>query len=71
MSRLWQSMAIGKAAVPFEPDKDIPSLDGKVILITGGNNGLGKQAVCEYVKHNPKQIWLAARMRRRCSGGSG
>ncbi|TWU76638.1 hypothetical protein ED733_008289 [Metarhizium rileyi] len=54
-------MAIDKAAIPFEPAQDIPSLDGKVILITGGNNGLGKQAVCEYVKHDPKHIWLAAR----------
>lgn len=54
-------MAIDKAAVSFNPEKDIPPLDGKVILVTGGNNGLGKQAICEYVKHNPKQIWLAAR----------
>ncbi|KHN94190.1 NAD(P)-binding domain protein [Metarhizium album ARSEF 1941] len=61
MSRLWQSIVNDKATIDFEPEKDIPSLAGKVILVTGGNNGLGKQAICEYIKHGPKQIWLAAR----------
>jgi NAD(P)-dependent dehydrogenase (short-subunit alcohol dehydrogenase family) len=32
-----------------------------VILVTGGNLGLGKQCVLEYARHNPAQIWLAAR----------
>lgn len=45
----------------FNPEKDIPSLHGKVILITGGNTGLGKQAVLEFARHKPLQIWLAAR----------
>ncbi|UNI21571.1 NADP-retinol dehydrogenase [Purpureocillium takamizusanense] len=45
----------------FDPDKDIPSLQNKVILVTGGNIGLGRQAILEYAKHKPKQIWLAAR----------
>ncbi|KAK4032712.1 hypothetical protein C8A01DRAFT_40854 [Parachaetomium inaequale] len=48
-------------SVPFNAAKDIPPLDGKVILITGGNVGLGKQAVLEYARHNPRLIWLAAR----------
>lgn len=47
--------------ISFDPDKDIPSLEGKVILVTGGNIGLGKQAILEYAKHGPRQIWLAAR----------
>ncbi|EQL01712.1 short-chain dehydrogenase/reductase [Ophiocordyceps sinensis CO18] len=50
-----------KSSKPFDPDKDIPSLEGKVILVTGGNIGLGKQAILEYARHNPRQIWLAAR----------
>lgn len=45
----------------FTPSIDIPSLHGKVILVTGGNNGLGKQAILEYVRHGPAQIWMAAR----------
>ncbi|KAK3290839.1 uncharacterized protein B0H64DRAFT_451238 [Chaetomium fimeti] len=48
-------------SVPFEAEKDIPSLDGKVILVTGGNVGLGKQAILEYARHNPRLIWLGAR----------
>ncbi|EAQ91791.1 hypothetical protein CHGG_00026 [Chaetomium globosum CBS 148.51] len=48
-------------SVAFESEKDIPPLDGKVILVTGGNVGLGKQAVLEYARHNPSLIWLGSR----------
>ncbi|PHH71644.1 hypothetical protein CDD82_6396 [Ophiocordyceps australis] len=51
----------GNKGVEFSPQKDIPSLKGKVIVVTGGSNGLGKQAILEYARHEPKQIWLAAR----------
>ncbi|EON99713.1 putative short-chain dehydrogenase reductase protein [Phaeoacremonium minimum UCRPA7] len=47
--------------VSFNPKTDIPSLEGKVILVTGGNSGLGKQSVLEFARHEPAQIWLAAR----------
>lgn len=47
--------------VPFNPDKDIPDLSGKVILVTGGNVGLGKQTILQLSKHNPAHIFLAAR----------
>lgn len=49
------------ASVSFNPATDIPSLEGKVILVTGGNNGLGKQSVLEFARHNPAAIWLASR----------
>src|SRR5262245_60500450 len=45
----------------FNPERDIPSLEGQVILVTGGNIGLGKQCILEYARHNPAQVWLAAR----------
>ncbi|KAK5175134.1 uncharacterized protein LTR77_000271 [Saxophila tyrrhenica] len=45
----------------FNPDKDIPSLEGKVIIVTGGNAGLGKETVTQLARHNPKEIFLAAR----------
>ncbi|KIV83288.1 hypothetical protein PV11_05326 [Exophiala sideris] len=47
--------------VSFNPSKDIPSLQGKVILVTGGNIGLGRQSILEFSRHDPAQIWLAAR----------
>lgn len=48
-------------SVPFNPRDDIPSLEGKVVLVTGANIGLGKQAVLEFGRRNPRRIWLAAR----------
>jgi len=44
----------------FNPATDIPSLVGKVILITGANSGLGKQSSLELAKHGAT-IWMAAR----------
>jgi NAD(P)-dependent dehydrogenase (short-subunit alcohol dehydrogenase family) len=45
----------------FDALKDIPSLTDKVLLITGGNIGLGAQCVLEFARHNPSQIYLGAR----------
>lgn len=45
----------------FQPDRDITDLSDKVILVTGGNTGLGLETVLQLAKHGPKHIYLAAR----------
>ncbi|CAG5156292.1 uncharacterized protein ALTATR162_LOCUS4090 [Alternaria atra] len=52
------SIDMGKS---FDPARDIGSLEGKVILVTGGNAGLGKQTIAYLAAHNPKRIYLTAR----------
>ncbi|CAG7969999.1 unnamed protein product [Penicillium olsonii] len=47
--------------VSFSPETDIPDLAEKVILVTGGNAGLGKESILQLAKHNPKKIFLGAR----------
>ncbi|KAF2173702.1 hypothetical protein M409DRAFT_48640 [Zasmidium cellare ATCC 36951] len=47
--------------IPFNPSTDIPSLSGKVILITGANSGLGQKSALELSKHNPSELWITAR----------
>ncbi|EEQ30230.1 putative secondary metabolism biosynthetic enzyme [Microsporum canis] len=49
----------------FRPDRNIIDQSGKVILITGGNTGLGMETVLELVKHQPARIYLAARNERK------
>ncbi|KAK7942728.1 uncharacterized protein PG986_011841 [Apiospora aurea] len=45
----------------FDFDKDVPDLSGKIILVTGGNVGLGKETIYQLAKHKPAHIYLAAR----------
>ncbi|ETN40006.1 uncharacterized protein HMPREF1541_04281 [Cyphellophora europaea CBS 101466] len=46
---------------PFNPRTSIPDLKSKVILVTGGNNGLGKEAILQLARHGPAKIYMAAR----------
>ncbi|KZZ90634.1 retinol dehydrogenase [Ascosphaera apis ARSEF 7405] len=45
----------------FKPATDIQDQSGKVILVTGGNAGLGYETIKELATHNPRRIYLAAR----------
>lgn len=45
----------------FDPETDIPDLSGKILLVTGGNNGLGKETILQFAKHNPAKIYMGAR----------
>ncbi|KAI1637239.1 putative short-chain dehydrogenase [Biscogniauxia mediterranea] len=47
--------------VDFQPDKDIPSLEGKVILVTGGTAGLGKASIEALSRHGPAHIYFTGR----------
>ncbi|KAH8898198.1 NAD(P)-binding protein [Thozetella sp. PMI_491] len=51
----------GGGGVTFNSAKDIPSLRDKVILVTGGSSGLGKQSILDLARHGPARIFLAAR----------
>lgn len=50
-----------KTPKTFFPATDIPSLSGKVIIVTGGNQGLGKTCITHLARHNPARIYLGAR----------
>ncbi|CEL11337.1 Putative Dehydrogenase with different specificitie [Aspergillus calidoustus] len=51
--------------VSFRPERDIPDLSGKVVLVTGGNAGLGKETIRQLLQHDPAHIFLAARSEQK------
>ncbi|KAI0181588.1 oxidoreductase [Hypoxylon sp. FL1284] len=53
---MWTS-----GTVDFDPERDIPSLAGRVIFVTGGTAGLGKESVEALAKHGPAHIYFTGR----------
>ncbi|KAH8160810.1 hypothetical protein CIB48_g7434 [Xylaria polymorpha] len=47
--------------VHFNPENDIPLLEGKVILVTGGTAGLGKASIQALAKRRPSHIYFTGR----------
>ncbi|TVY22488.1 putative oxidoreductase [Lachnellula hyalina] len=50
--------------VDFKPEKDIPSLEGKVIFVTGGTAGLGSVTIRALAKHEPEHIYFSGRNKK-------
>ncbi|KAG8992134.1 hypothetical protein FRB94_011996 [Tulasnella sp. JGI-2019a] len=48
----------------FVPERDIPDLSDKVIIVTGGNSGIGKETVRHLLQKNAK-VYMASRIRGR------
>ncbi|KAJ7679461.1 hypothetical protein DFH06DRAFT_1316364 [Mycena polygramma] len=44
----------------FRPERDMPDLSGKIIIVTGGNTGIGYETVKQLLPKNAK-VYLAAR----------
>ncbi|KAK2746613.1 hypothetical protein FQN55_005601 [Onygenales sp. PD_40] len=49
------------AVKAFDPQQDIPDLSGKVVVVTGGNSGLGAAMISLLAPHHPSTIYLCAR----------
>lgn len=49
----------------FDINSSIPDLSSKVIIVTGGNLGIGQETVLQFAKHNPKKLYLAARSQEK------
>ncbi|KAK2773271.1 hypothetical protein FQN53_004182 [Emmonsiellopsis sp. PD_33] len=48
------------AAKAFAPQQDIPDLSGKVVVVTGGDSGLGATKISLLAPHHPSTIYLCA-----------
>ncbi|KAJ5167643.1 uncharacterized protein N7482_003237 [Penicillium canariense] len=52
---------LGLLGSSFNPDRDISGIEGKTVVVTGGNAGIGRETILQLAKHRPTRIYLAAR----------
>jgi len=57
---MWQSFSQTFPPSPKFTVEDIPDLQGKVAIVTGGNTGIGKEIVRHLLNHNAR-VYLTAR----------
>ncbi|KAF8167072.1 NAD-binding protein [Mycena galopus ATCC 62051] len=50
----------------FRPERDMPDLSGKIVLVTGGNTGIGYHTVKQLLLKNAK-VYLAARSQEKAA----
>ncbi|KAJ6462604.1 NAD(P)-binding protein [Mycena sanguinolenta] len=50
----------------FLPERDMPDLSGKIVLVTGGNTGIGYETVKQLLLKNAK-VYLAARSEEKAT----
>ncbi|KAG8893071.1 hypothetical protein FRB99_002213 [Tulasnella sp. 403] len=48
----------------FDPKRDIPDLTGKVVVVTGGNTGIGKETIKALLLKNAK-VYMASRSKAK------
>ena len=48
----------------FDATNEIPDLQGRIILITGGTAGLGRETALSYAAHGPAHIYFTGRSQR-------
>ncbi|KAF7303594.1 NAD(P)-binding protein [Mycena indigotica] len=63
MGLFWSQYFPPKATFGVD---DIPDLTGQVILVTGGNSGIGFETVKALLAHNAK-VYLAARSKSKAT----
>ncbi len=49
----------------YSPDTHVPSLNGKVIIITGANGGLAYEILIRLARYSPSKLVLCARSKQK------